>query len=136
MMAGQQNKVRITVWDNAPGNDYDLVGLTKCYTTLTTTKLPVGWDTYNYTSMQSGDNQNTIEQTQTFKIRSNDTKEVLLFVGTGADSQKIRVEYDTGQVLYEGSIPYVLDLGKLDAENAHVITTGHSYPEIITLKLQ
>jgi hypothetical protein len=126
MMAGQQNKVRITVWDNAPGNDYDLVGLTKCYTTLTTTKLPVGWDTYNYTSMQSGDNQNTIEQTQTFKIRSNDTKEVLLFVGTGADSQKIRVEYDTGQVLYEGSIPYVLDLGKLDAENAHVITTGNS----------
>lgn len=126
LVAGQQNKVRITVWDDAPGSDYDLVGLTKCYTTLTTTKLPVGWDTYNYTSTQSGYNQNTISQTQTFKIRSNDTKEVLLFVGTGADSQKIRVEYDTGQVLYDGSIPYVLDLGKLDAENAHVITTGNS----------
>lgn len=126
MVAGQQNKVRITVWDDAPGSDYDLVGLTKCYTTVTTTKLPVGWDTYNYTSTQSGYNQNTISQIQTFKIRSNNTKEVLLFVGTGADSQKIRVEYDTGQVLYDGSIPYVLDLGKLDAENAHIITTGNS----------
>lgn len=126
MVAGQQNKVRITVWDDAPGSDYDLVGLTKCYTTVTTTKLPVGWDTYNFTSTQSGDNQKTISQIQTFKIRSNDTKEVLLFVGTGADSQKIRVEYDTGQVLYDGSIPYVLDLGKLDAENAHIITTGNS----------
>ncbi|MCE7699665.1 MAG: hypothetical protein K8E24_012930, partial [Methanobacterium paludis] len=123
---GAVNKVRITVWDDAPGNDFDLVGLTNCYTTVSSTKLPLIWDTYNYTSKQSGYNQNTISQTQTFKIRSNSTKEALLFLGVGSDTQSIRVEYDSGQVLYEGSVPYVLNLGDLDAAGPKVMTTGTS----------
>ena len=124
LLPGVVNQVRITVWDDAPGNDYDLVGLTNSYTTVSSTKLPIIWDTYNYMSEQSS--SNTEVQSRSFTIRSNSTKEALLFVGVGSDSDKIRVEYDNGgPLLYEGPIPYVLNLGDLDAQNAHVITTGN-----------
>lgn len=122
LVSGQINKVRITVWDDAPGNDYDLVGLTKCYTTVSSTKLPLIWDTYNYTSQQSS--SNTLSQTQTFKIRSNSTKEALLFFGVGSDTQNVRVEYDDGSLLYNGPVPYVLNLGDWDANTTHKITSG------------
>jgi hypothetical protein len=124
LMPGQVNKVRITVWDDAPGNDFDLVGLTNCYTTVSSTKLPLIWDTYNYSSEQSGYNTNSISQTQTFKIRSNSSKEALLFFGVGSDTQNVHVEYDDGSVLYNGPVPYVLNLGDLDAQNVHKITSG------------
>lgn len=124
LMPGQVNKVRITTWDDAPGGDYDLVGLTNCYVTAFYTGLNVRWMDTPFDNYQATTYTQT--QTKTFGIYP-DAKEAYLFVGTGVDSRNITVKYSTGQVLYSGSIPYYLDLAALDASKGyHIITTTNS----------
>jgi hypothetical protein len=116
------NKVRITTWDQVPSNDYDLVGLVNCYAVTTYSKLPIQWENFPYNSYQSNNNQRT--QTRSFTVGS-EAQKVLLFVGTGTDSRRIKVDYGNSSVLYDSStIPYSLDLGDLDAAGPHVFTTG------------
>ena len=121
------NTVRIILWDDAPGNDYDLVGLTNCYSTITYSQLPIKWDTFAFNSKQYSGSTGT--QTQTFNI-ANEAQEALLFVGTGTDSRNIKVTCQKGSstsTLYNGPIPYVLNLGDLDAAaSKHIITKVNS----------
>ena len=124
LLPGQNNKVRITTWDEAGGGDYDLVGLTDCYVTAMYTGLNVRWDDTPFDSYQQTSNTQT--KTKSFNIGA-DAKEAYLFVSTGLDSQNIAVEYDKTHVLYNGSIPYYLDLASLDASKGfHRITTATS----------
>jgi len=126
LLPGQNNKVRITIWDDVPGNDYDLVGLTNCYVTATYSALNVNWVNHPYNNHQSNSNVET--QTRNFDIDYN-AKEVLLFVGVGTDSRTITVSYPgtPDKVLYSGNIPYYLNLASLDAAKGfHVITTANS----------
>ncbi|AEG18072.1 hypothetical protein [Methanobacterium paludis] len=129
------NTVRIILWDDAPGSDYDLVGLTSCYSTITYSQLPIRWDTFAFNSKQYKSSTGT--QSQNFNIAS-DAQEALLFLGTGMDSRNITVTVkkqgsSTTSTLYTGSIPYVLNLGDLDAastQTKHIITnvsTNGSY---------
>jgi hypothetical protein len=116
------NKVRVTVWDQVPSNDYDLVGLVNCYAVTTYSKLPIQWENFPYNSYQSNNNQNA--QTRSFTVGS-EAQKVLLFVGTGTDSRNLKVDYGNSSVLYNSpTIPYSLDLGDLDAAGPHVFTTG------------
>lgn len=125
LIPGQNNKVRITTWDAAPGDDYDLVGLTDCYVTTMFTGLNVLWDDTPFNSYQSTSNTQT--QTKSFTIGA-DAKEAYLFVSTGLDTQSITVKYsNNNKVLYSGSVPYYLDLASLDASKGyHIITTADS----------
>jgi len=125
MDAGQINKVRITVWDNVPSNDYDLVGLTNCYAVVTSSKLPIWWDVFPTDSHQSNNNQ--IQRDIDFTIRSNSSKETYLFFAGGSDTRNVKVEYPGGAVLYNGPPPYMLNLGDLDAAGPHVITNGTTF---------
>ncbi|KAF5078412.1 hypothetical protein DSECCO2_140870 [anaerobic digester metagenome] len=118
------NKVRVTVWDQAPGSDYDFVGLTNCYAVTTYSKLPIKWENFAFTSYQSGNNQ--LSRTKQFTIGS-DAKQALLFVGVGTSTRHIKVDYNNGTVLYNSdTVPFVLDLAALDTTVAggHVITSG------------
>lgn len=111
---GANNKVRITVWDDVPSSDYDLVGLENCFTMLSTSEYKVKWDTYPFNSHQS--NNNVEEQTNNFVLTS-DSQKAMLFVGTGLNTRNIRVRYaDTGQELYNGPVPFSLDLASIDAQ--------------------
>jgi hypothetical protein len=133
LVPGANNKVRITVWDDVPGNDYDLVGLTNCYVTSMYSALNVRWDDVPYDSYQN--NTNVASQTKTFTI-GGDAKLAYLFVGTGMDSGNITVKYsNTSKVLYSGPIPYYLNLAALDAKGGdpvsvpggfHYITSANS----------
>ena len=122
------NQVRIITWDDATNHDYDFVGLTNCYSTITYSQLPIRWDTFPFSSYQySG----TATQSQTFKIY-NEAQEALLFVGTGLDTKSItvtvkKVGSSTTSQLYNGPVPYVLDLAQLDvnpSQTNHIITNG------------
>ncbi|MGB9936936.1 MAG: hypothetical protein ACPK7O_04400 [Methanobacterium sp.] len=116
------NKVRVTVWDNVPGNDYDLVGLVNCYTTITTTQLPIKWENFPYKSYQSSSNTRT--ETRSFTVGA-DAQKALLFVGAGTDTRHIKVDYGNNTVLYDSdTIPYSLDISALDAAGPHIFTTG------------
>ncbi|MBI5680745.1 MAG: hypothetical protein HZC47_07635 [Methanobacterium sp.] len=116
------NKVRITIWDVVPGNDYDLVGLQSCYSTVTTSQLPIKWENFPYNSYQSTNNQRT--QTRTFTVGP-EAQKVLLFVGAGLDTRNFAVDYGNSTTLYNSAvIPYSLDLSALDAAGPHVFTTG------------
>jgi len=129
MDKGRVNKVRITIWDVAPGNDYDLVGLTNCYAVVSSSKLPVQWDEYATVSDQSSTNQ--IQKSITYNIGSNNTKEAYLFFSGGLDTKNVQVTYDSGELLYNGAAPYLLNLGELDAAGPHKMTNGtvsnHTY---------
>ncbi|CEA14413.1 hypothetical protein [Methanobacterium formicicum] len=132
MDKGQVNKVRITVWDNVPsqgGSDYDFVGLTNCYAVVSSSKLPVQWDEYATVSDQSNTNQ--IQKSITYNIGSNNTKEAYLFFSGGLDTKNVQVTYDSGELLYNGAAPYLLNLGELDAAGPHKMTNGtvsnHTY---------
>ncbi|MCE7698363.1 MAG: hypothetical protein K8E24_005845, partial [Methanobacterium paludis] len=121
------NTVRVILWDDAPANDYDLVGLTNCYSTITYSQLPIRWDTFAFNSKQY--KSSTGSQTQNFNIAT-DAQEALLFLGLGTDSKNITVTCkkqgsSTTSTLYTGSVPYVLNLGDLDAastQTKHIIT--------------
>jgi len=129
MDKGRVNKVRITIWDLAPGVDYDLVGLTNCYAVVSSSKLPIWWDNYPTVSDQSSTNQ--IQKDINYEIRSNVTKESYLFFSGGMDTKTINVRYSTGELLYSGAAPYLLNLGELDAGGPHKMTNGtaanHTY---------
>lgn len=122
MDKGRVNKVRITVWDVAPGVDYDLVGLTNCYAVVSSSKLPIWWDNYPTVSDQSNTNQ--IQKNINYEIRSNQTKESYLFFSGGMDTKSITVRYSTGELLYNGAAPYLLNLGELDAGGPKKMTNG------------
>jgi len=124
VVPGQNCKVRITVWDDVPNGDYDLVGLTKCYITTCYTTLNVGWTDTPFNNHQSATNVET--QTKQFDIAP-DSTQAYLFVGAGMDTQNFVVKLNGNNVLYNGSAPYFLDLASLDAaKNFHIITTNTS----------
>ncbi|MCE7698365.1 MAG: hypothetical protein K8E24_005855, partial [Methanobacterium paludis] len=120
------NQVRVITWDNAntQSNDYDLVGLTNCYSTITYSALPITWNTFPFSSMQYSSTTGT--QSQNFNIVS-DAQEALLFLGLGTDSRNITVTVkkqgsSTPSTLYTGSVPYDLDLAYLDSkQSTHII---------------
>lgn len=122
------NTVRIILWDDVPNNDYDLVGLTSCYSTITYSQLPIRWDTFPFNSYQYG--TSTGSQTQTFSIY-NEAQEALLFLGTGTDTRNITVTVkkqggSTTKTLYTGPPTYVLDLADLDSQQGTRILTNAS----------
>lgn len=119
---GKVNKVRVTIWDNAPGGDYDLCGLYNCYAMVSSTKLPISWDVYPYVSHQSS--SGTESQTRQFNVTMNNTKDVILVFGGGQDPRTVKVDYGNNSVLYEGTPPYILSLAELDANRTHVMTSG------------
>lgn len=135
MDKGYVNKVRITIWDNVPGQssvDYDLIGLTNCYAVVSSTKLPIWWDEFAVTSDQSS--TGVIQKDITYEIRSNQTKEAYLFFSGGLDTKNVKVEYTNGKTgtLYDGSAPYLLNLGELDSSTGlYRMTNGtvanHTY---------
>ncbi len=120
------NIVRIILWDdvNSYGQDYDLVGLTNCYSEITYSQLPIRWDTFPFESHQYS---SVKAQPQNFNIAA-DAQEALLFVGTGLDTKKIAVTVNkrnnaTALTLYNDSVPFYLNLGDLDAsKSTHIIT--------------
>ncbi|WP_048190747.1 hypothetical protein [Methanobacterium sp. SMA-27] len=127
------NKVRIITWDNVPGNDYDLVGLESCYSTITYSKFPIRWDTFPFANHQntSSGTVTTETQTNTFRIDS-DAQSALLFVGVGTATRNIQVTIrnSTGatSTLYPTTspVPYSINLGDLDAaatQPTHIITS-------------
>jgi len=129
------NQVRIITWDNVPGGDYDLVGLQSCYSKITYSKFPIGWDTFafnNYQNSTASSTTNVIEtQDRPFQI-NNSAQSALLFVGVGIATRNITVtvKNSTGgtSVLYPNNqpIPYVIDLGALDAaatQPKHILTS-------------
>jgi hypothetical protein len=125
------NKVRITIWDLAPGNDYDLVGLVNCYARVTYTRLPIDWRTFQFSNYQDSDNSYTTgDYARTFTIAEG-AKKAYLFVGTGTDTRHLRVQITTGtsttwRTLYDSnSVPFVVDLGYEDASRGyHILTSG------------
>lgn len=118
------NKVRVTVWDEAPGNDYDLVGLTNCYTVTSYSKLPISWNNFAFNSHQSGSNQ--YSQVKQFTIGS-EAQQAYLFIGASTTTRHIKVDYNNNNVLYNSdTVPFVLDLAELDskASGGRVITNS------------
>lgn len=126
------NKVRITVWDHVPSNDYDLVGLVDCKVFVSYTRWAIKWDNFAFDSYQAGS-----AQTYTFPDSTNgrsfsigpDATKVYLFVGAGTTSKHIRVDVrnatSSWYTLYDSdTIPYSLDIASLDAGSNHVFTTG------------
>ncbi|MDP3014373.1 MAG: hypothetical protein Q8M92_09040, partial [Candidatus Subteraquimicrobiales bacterium] len=135
LSVGQNNQVRVTIWDDVPSTDYDLVGLVDCYSKVTYSALNIGWVTTPYTSYQSNNNVRT--ETKSFNIEEN-AKNVYLFVGTGLDTRNITVNYPGGATLYANTtLPYYLDLAALDAGlpvAQRKITTANSTPALYWLK--
>ncbi|MDI6644066.1 MAG: hypothetical protein QME14_03330 [Methanobacteriaceae archaeon] len=122
------NRVRITIWDQVPSNDYDFVGLVDCYTTVSYTRLPIRWENFPYNSYQA--NTNTQTQDRSFTIEEG-AKEVYLFLGPGVDTRSLRVQVRQGtnwRDLYPTSstIPYYLNLASIDAGGNKVFTNGTS----------
>jgi hypothetical protein len=124
---GVTNKVRITIWDNVPGQDYDLVGLINCYSTVTYSQLPIKWDTYAFPSYQNSTNITRPEQS--FDIGGGAEK-LFLFLGTGVDTRRVAVEIKNNTSTYktiynDTTVPYVLDIGNLDLQNGTpIIASG------------
>lgn len=133
LMVGENNKVRITVFDDVPSSDYDLVGIEDSYVMVSTSPYKVTWDTYPFRSHQANDNTET--QTQSFSLRT-ESQKAMLFAGAGLNTRNFLVEYaDTGQDLYSGPVPFALDLAELDAQKGyHKITTANSTATNYTLK--
>lgn len=122
------NKVRITVWDQVPSTDYDLVGLVDCYTTVSYTNFAITWDNPTFSSYQDSDNYYT--QNRTFQIGP-DAKKVYMFTSVGGDTRHIKLEVrnssfgNTWATLYDSdTVPYLLDVAALDAAGPHRFTTG------------
>ena len=125
LRAGRTNKVRVTIWDNVPGQDYDLVGLVDCYSTVSYTSLPIQWNNYPFASYQNSTNVSA--PVRQFTIGS-DAKKVLLFVGAGLDTKTIKVEVKNSTSawtqLYNGPVPFSLDIGAIDVAGSKIFTTG------------
>lgn len=125
LRAGQTNRVRVTIWDNVPGQDYDLVGLVDSYSTVSYTSLPIQWHNYPFNSYQNSTNVSA--PVRQFTIGS-DAKKVLLFVGAGLDTKSIKVEVKNSTSawtqLYSGPVPFSLDIGAIDVAGSRIFTTG------------
>lgn len=125
LRAGQTNKVRVTIWDNVPGQDYDLVGLVDSYTTVSYTSLPIQWNNYPFNSYQNSTNVSA--PVRQFTIGP-DAKKVLLFVGAGLDTKSVKVEVKNSTSawtqLYSGPVPFSLDIGAIDAAGSRIFATG------------
>lgn len=107
------NQVRIIVWDDVPGGDYDLVGLENCYASITYSSLPIKWDTTTFDSYQStGD---TYTQTKPFTIESG-AENVYLFMGVGLDTRSVRVRVNNSEI-YNGPPQYALNLEEYDTND-------------------
>ncbi len=124
------NKVRITIWDQVPSTDYDLVGLVDCYTHISYTRLPIRWENFAYNSFQDSSSSST--SSRTFSTDDN-AREVYLFVGTGSDTRHIKVEVappsggsSSWKTLYDSdTVPYYINLAQLDASKGyHIFTNG------------
>lgn len=109
------NTVRIIIWDDVPGTDYDLVGLENCYASLTYTQMPIRWDTTTFNSYQS--TGSTYAQTKTFSIDSG-AEYAYLFMGVGLDTRNVAVTVTNASgnsaQIYNGASSYVLDLAPYD----------------------
>ena len=121
------NSVRIITWDGVVTNDYDLVGLENCYSKITYSKLPIRWDTFSFDSFQNDSSASTklVNETKIFNI-DQDAQNALLFLGVGGDSKSITVTVNNSKarsLLYNGTVPFDLDLGALDnAQTTKVLT--------------
>jgi len=122
------NKVRITIWDQVPSSDYDLVGLVNSYTHVSYTRLPIRWENFAYNSYQN--EGNTYSSTRTFSTDDN-AREVYLFVSAGSDARHITIDVRTPsggswKTVYDSdTIPYYINLAQLDAgKGYHIFTNG------------
>jgi hypothetical protein len=125
--SGTTNKVRVTVWDNVPGNDYDLVGLVNCYSTVSYSALPIKWETFAFPSYQYSSSVNYAQPVRSFNV-GDGAEKILLFFGTGLDTRNVRVEVKNTtsdwKTLYDSkTVPFVLDIGKIDSTNGTPIFT-------------
>ncbi|MDO9159025.1 MAG: hypothetical protein Q7U45_06150, partial [Burkholderiaceae bacterium] len=123
LRSGVDNKVRVTAWDivyDSPSNDYDLVGLVNCYSTVSYSALPIKWENFPFDSYQYA--RNNTNDNVTFTIGP-DARKVILFFGLGLDSRHVKVEVKNStatswKTLYnDDSIPFSLDIGDLDIAN-------------------
>ena len=134
LRAGKTNKVRVTIWDQAPGNDYDLVGLVDCYSTVSYSALPIRWQNFPFPSYQNS--TNTTAPVNTFTIGP-DAQRVILFIGTGLDTRSVSVEVKnstSGWVrLYSGPPQFAIDIGSIDVTGSKVFTKSGT-PENYTTK--
>jgi hypothetical protein len=126
------NRVRITVWDNVPSNDYDLVGLVDSKVYVSYSFLPIKWDSFVFPSYQAGSSQTNQFPVRTFSIGPDATK-VYMFVGVGTTTQHIKVEVRNSTVgnawatVYDDdTTPYMLDIGALDAAGPNRFTVGNA----------
>jgi hypothetical protein len=106
-----------------PGNDFDLVGLVNCYTTVSYSALPIKWETFDFPSYQNSTNYT--RPVSSFDIGTGAEK-TFLFFGAGLDTRRVAVEVKNStsawKTLYNStSVPFVLDIGNLD------LTTGTPY---------
>jgi hypothetical protein len=129
LRSGTTNKVRVTIWDNVPGNDYDLVGLVNCYSTVSYSALPIKWETFAFPSYQnnSGSTLNYTQPTKSF-IVGDGAEKIFLFFGTGLDTRNVKVEVknttSAWKTLYNSNaVPFVLDIGKIDSTTGTPIFT-------------
>jgi len=134
LRAGKTNKVRVTIWDQVPSNDYDLVGLVDCYSTVSYSALPIRWQNFPFPSYQNS--TNTTAPIDSFTIGP-DAQRVILFLGTGLDTRSVSVEVKnstSGWVrLYSGSPQYAIDIGSIDVTGSKVFTKSGT-PENYTTK--
>lgn len=132
LVSGVTNKVRITVWDNVPSTDYDLVGLVNCYTTVSYSAFPIRWVNFPFDNYQNS--TNTTSPQETFDVGLGAEK-ILMFFGTGLDTRNVAVQVknntsSTWKTLYnsttDGGIPFVLDIGDLDLQKGtpYIFTSG------------
>lgn len=140
-LAVGQNQVRIITWDNVPGNDYDLVGLSNCYSKITYSKFPIRWDTFPFTSYQNASSSKLITETQTQAFRvDTDAQSAILFVGVGGDTRNVTVTVrnSTGgtATLYpkqstDPPVPYKVDLANADTSRvmSTVLANGTVIPK-------
>lgn len=130
------NKVRITVWDDVPSSDYDLVGLVDSKLYISWSTLPIKWQNFAFNSYQSGSSQ-TASQERTFSIGP-DAATTYMFVGVGTTTQHVKIDLrssgtDSWANIYdEDTVPYMVNIAALDAAGPHKITTGT--PGNFTLK--
>ncbi|MDO9045220.1 MAG: hypothetical protein Q7U35_07930 [Methanobacteriaceae archaeon] len=131
LRSGTINKVRVTVWDHIGrnSNDYDLVGLVNCYSTVSYSALPIKWETFAFPSYQNS-SSTTVNFTQPVRsfIVGDGAEKIFLFLGTGLDTRNVMVEVknttSTWKTLYNSkAVPFVLDIGKIDSTNGTPIFT-------------
>lgn len=126
-----QNKVRITVWDNVPSNDYDFVGLVDSKVYVSYSFLPIRWENFPFPSYQAGSQETYTFPTtngQAFTIGP-EAQKAYMFMGTMTTARHVTVQVSnataTWQTVYDSdTVPFMLDLAALDAASAHRFTSG------------